>query len=357
MSWRELLRLARDHRITLTILVVYLLAGYLMQATLLPGMMAGLWYFPIYRAFLSGGLVSLPIVLVHTRWQVRAPDGQRIHGLEGWRAAWRSARRDLFTFPRLLRLLFVLLFVPFLLCVFGRWKSAIHLVHPFAWDVRLSAFDRWLHLGTYPWQDLQPLLGRPSATHALDFLYVPCLIGALIATAVWQGWTTDRRLREQFLTAFTLSWIVLGTIWAIAMSSAGPCYYGLVTGLPDPYRPLMTYLNGVDAASPLIAVQIQHGLWASYTGQDPTPFSGISAMPSLHVAMPVLFALAGWRVDWRLGTGLAAYALAVLIGSIHLGWHYAVDGYASVLGVMLLWKLAGRAAGRIHPSGLHGDAR
>jgi hypothetical protein len=344
VSRQELLSLAREHRLSLTILVVYLLAGYLLQATLLPGMMAGLWYFPIYRAFLSGGVVSLPIVFVLARWRVRGADGGRIHGIEGWRIAWRSARRDFFTPPRLLRLLFVLLYVPFFLCVFGRWKAVIHLVHPFAWDVRLSALDRWVHLGTYPWEDLQPLLGRPSLTRALDFLYVPCLVGALISTVVWQGWTADRRLRERFLSAFALSWIVLGTIMATALSSAGPCYYGLVTGLPDPYRDLMAYLNRVDAASPLIAVGIQRGLWASYTGQDPTPFSGISAMPSLHVAMPVLFALAGWRFNQWLGAGLAAYAVAMLIGSVHLGWHYAIDGYASILGVVLLWGVAGRAA-------------
>jgi hypothetical protein len=344
MKRREFWDLAREHKLSLTILIVYLLAGYLLQATRLPGMMADVWYFPIYRAFLVGGLVSFPVVFVLARWRVRGADGERIHGLEGWRLAWRTARQEVFTLPRLLRLLLVLLFVPSILCVFGRWKSVIHLVHPFAWDVRLSALDRWIHLGTYPWEDLQPLLGRPIITRALDFLYVPGLIGALLGTTVWQGWTADRRLQERFLVAFSLSWIVLGTIAATALSSAGPCYYGLVTQLPDPYQALMTYLNRVDASSPLTAVGIQRGLWASYIGQNGTPFSGISAMPSLHVAMPVLFALAGWRFDRRLGMALATYAFAVLLGSVHLGWHYAIDGYASALGVMLLWNLAGRMA-------------
>lgn len=344
MSREALLSLAREHRFSIIILVVYLLAGYILQATFLPGMMDGLWFNPIYQAFLTGGVVSLPIVFVLARWRVRGAGGERVHGFEGWRMAWRSARQDLFIAPRLLRLLFVLLYVPFLMCVFGRWKSVMHIIHPFAWDARLSALDRWIHLGTYPWEDLQPLVGRPIITHALDFLYVPCLVSVLVATTVWQGWTADRRLREQFLCAFALCWIVLGTVMATAFASAGPCYYNLVTHQPDPYQPLMAYLSRVDAASPLIALGIQRGLWASYTGQDATPFSGISAMPSLHVAMPVLFTVAGWCYDRRLGIALGIYTTAVLIASVHLGWHYAIDGYASVIGVAVLWTLAGRLA-------------
>jgi hypothetical protein len=27
---------------------------------------------------------------------------------------------------------------------------------------------------------------------------------------------------------------------------------------------------------------------------------------------------------------------------VHLGWHYAIDGYAGILGAWLLWWLCGR---------------
>jgi hypothetical protein len=40
------------------------------------------------------------------------------------------------------------------------------------------------------------------------------------------------------------------------------------------------------------------------------------------------------------------FAVLILLGSVHLGWHYAVDGYAGALGAALLWHLVGRLQGR-----------
>jgi hypothetical protein len=42
-------------------------------------------------------------------------------------------------------------------------------------------------------------------------------------------------------------------------------------------------------------------------------------------------------------------ALMVLItqaGSVHLGWHYAIDGYASILLTFLIWRTVEQAASR-----------
>ena len=35
------------------------------------------------------------------------------------------------------------------------------------------------------------------------------------------------------------------------------------------------------------------------------------------------------------------YLFFIQIGSVHLGWHYAVDGYASMILTWLLWRLSG----------------
>jgi hypothetical protein len=64
-------------------------------------------------------------------------------------------------------------------------------------------------------------------------------------------------------------------------------------------------------------------------------------MPSLHNAMAVLFACAAYQADRRIGRLFAGYALLIWIGSIHLGWHYAVDGIVAAALTVAIWKLAG----------------
>ena len=80
-----------------------------------------------------------------------------------------------------------------------------------------------------------------------------------------------------------------------------------------------------------------------YLEQRNVPFLSISAMPSVHVAIAVLFALAGREAGRVAGLVLTAYALVVLVGSVHLGWHYAVDGYFAALATGLSWVGCGAA--------------
>jgi hypothetical protein len=99
----------------------------------------------------------------------------------------------------------------------------------------------------------------------------------------------------------------------------------------------MSYLHSVHAKTPLIAVEGQAVLWQLYREQRDVPFLSISAMPSVHVAVAVLFALAGWEANRVMGLAFTAYALVVLVGSVHLGWHYAVDGYFAAIATAVIW--------------------
>ena len=335
-------KIRREHRAVILIVAAYIALGYAVQAVAVPGLMHGIWHLPTFQAFLAGGVCSIPVLVVPRRWQVRDAAGRRIAGPGAWVAAWTASKAELFSAARLGRLAFVLFLVPLFLGAFGRWKLMIHVVQPFGWDPPLSALDARVHLGHFPWRILQPALGHPPITRMLDFAYVPVLLALLVGVTVWQGWTTDTALRRRFLLTFVLAWILLGTGLAVALSSAGPCYYGRVTGLPDPYADLMAYLNGVHRATPLTALLIQDGLWQSHVGNMAGSFSEISAMPSIHVAMPTLFALVGWRASRRLGWALAAFAVVIFLSSVALGWHYAIDGYVGAAGVAAIWWLCGR---------------
>jgi membrane-associated phospholipid phosphatase len=153
-------------------------------------------------------------------------------------------------------------------------------------------------------------------------------------------------LRMQFLLSFVLSWALLGNVMAVLFSSAGPCYYGLLQGGPDPYAGLLQYLHQADREMPLLALRVQALLWQDYVQHTSISGLAISSMPSMHVASAVLLALLGWRLNRAAGIALTAFAVLILLGSVHLGWHYAVDGYAGALGAALLWHLVGRLQGR-----------
>jgi hypothetical protein len=235
---------------------------------------------------------------------------------------------------------------PLFFTSFGSFKRLIPYIAPFAWDERLSRWDRWLHGGVDPWTLLQPLLGSPGATAALSAVYNIWFF-VMFGTFIWQAATLRRpALRMQFLLSFALFWIVIGTALAMLLSSAGPCYYGRVTGLADPYAPLMAYLRQAAEAAPVWSVQMQDLLWQNYESHGTLLGSGISAMPSMHVAIATLLACFGWGVNRRAGAAYTLFAAAIMVGSVHLGWHYAIDGYAAAILGVALWRATGWAVRR-----------
>ena len=72
-------------------------------------------------------------------------------------------------------------------------------------------------------------------------------------------------------------------------------------------------------------------------------------MPSLHVGK-VWFALV--LVKHRLGHHWLTYFTGAFfavrwVASVHLAWHYAVDGLVSIAAVSLIWHGAGRLVDRL----------
>ena len=121
--------------------------------------------------------------------------------------------------------------------------------------------------------------------------------------------------------------------------AAGPIYVQRLTG-DTRFAPLSDRLFGLTDPD-IPAWRLPDLLWNAYAKGEPFLGSGISAFPSMHVALSTLiFLLARGTNRWLGWMGLA-YLAFTLIGSVHLGWHYALDGYASILLVVGFWRFWG----------------
>ncbi len=251
-------------------------------------------------------------------------------------------RGNYLTRGRLLPGLLVLFVTSPFISSFTFFKTQIPFFNAFTWDPTFAAWDRWLHGGVQPWELLQPLLGWPQATTAINAVYHAWFF-VLFAVLFWQAFSTaDRRLRAQFFMSFFLSWIVIGTLAATLLASAGPVYYQRLLGDDGGFADLFAYLEAAGRTSPVWALEVQERLWAGYEAREVGTGAGISAMPSMHVAMAVLFALLAREGARRLYPLFALFAVAILVGSVHLGWHYAIDGYVAAVMVWIIWRVSAR---------------
>jgi hypothetical protein len=289
--------------------------------------------------------VLVPVLVFRARLAAERASQGHASVLDYWRQGWASTRRRMLSTSRVSGVAIVFLLMPPFAATFSAWKTALPTVRPFAWDEALSRLDYVLHLGHYPWILTHAVAGSESATRAIDFAYGPIWVTGMLlvplgAAAADHGWR-----RRQFLFAYAVSWVLLGTVGAYLLPSMGPCYYAwAVPGGPDPYAPLVERLGALHAEQVVYAVKTQSWLAQPMAAGGVAVGRGIAAFPSMHVAVAVLFALGARHAHRYLFLVALLFATVVVVGSVHLGWHYAVDAYASILVILGIWWACGRMA-------------
>ncbi len=223
-----------------------------------------------------------------------------------------------------------------LLPYFSKMKSAIPLFNDYTWDQAFIEWDRAIFFGYDAWQVLQPVLGYPIVTAFLALLYQLWFLLLYPGVMFFAFARIDSQVRRQFFLSYVLSWTLVGGAMATWLASVGPCFVGPMMGNPT-FDDQMAYLYAANEQVPIMVLPVQEMLLEWYGKAENGLGSGITAMPSMHCAIAFLYWIAMRRVHKGWGAFFGVFFFITWISSVHLAYHYAVDGLVSLLAVALIW--------------------
>jgi hypothetical protein len=216
-------------------------------------------------------------------------------------------------------------------------KYAIPKLMPFWLDGPLAVAERDL-FGVDPWLLLDRMFWW--ATIPLDRLYgcwLPLQLLVMFSVMI----ARPSAAKSRALIAYSLAWLLLGVVAALLLASAGPIFYDRLFG-GSSFAALGDTLR---ARGALIALAESDAMWTSWASGHPGMVAGMSAVPSIHVAVSLWIYLVARTMAPRAAKLAFAYFVLIWLGSVQLGWHYAADGLAGAVGMPGVWKLAGAVQG------------
>lgn len=207
---------------------------------------------------------------------------------------------------------------------FNWMKSMLPFAVPFWADRPLANFDEAL-FGTAAWKWALAIVGPAAAASKFAYsLWLPLHFVVLAGVLCMKP--SDRKSR--LMIAYFLMWVT-GTALSFAVSSGGPIFYEAL-GFGSRFHDLFgqAHIGNIPKTAAY--------LWSNYQDHAARPGAGISAFPSMHVALAIWIALA-----LRHWTGWV-FAGLVFYGSFLLGWHYFLDAPAGVVVTLFAYAVAGR---------------
>lgn len=232
--------------------------------------------------------------------------------------------------PILVRALTIALLAGTALALHGWAKSMMPLIVDFWADPPLADLDAAI-FGRDPWpwfrsDWLMPVYGY------VYLLWFPITFVTLGFVAF------SRRDHSPVVVAFLATLVIGGTIGQYLLPSAGPIFYERI-GLGPRFAELV-------ATNHFSFNRVSDYLWLHHQARDAAIGTGISAMPSVHVALATWTACAAFRL-WRpLAIPAAVYAAGIWAASIASGWHYSTDGLAGAIIALSFFYLAERFVAR-----------
>lgn len=200
----------------------------------------------------------------------------------------------------------------------------------FPYDRVQADLDALLHGGVDPGPYLMALLGRLDMLSILQWNYSVAWTAFTFIPFFFVALRARGAIRLRYCLSFVLVWTVLGNLIACLFLSAGPAFYGHVTGDVARFAEQLRVIdNGVGSV-------FQAYLWQNHIQGGIGLGTGISAFPSVHVGITMMNALFLWEINRKAGLAGFAYVIVILVSSTLFGWHYLIDGYVSIAVVLLL---------------------
>ncbi len=270
---------------------------------------------------------GLPVFVL---WYAKLVVLDRLRLPQIWRVMRNFCKNSLLNWRRMYEILRTTLAFKVCMLCYSIIKQSIPVINPTMYDRSFVEMDRVVHFGFNPVALSELAATSPLVMSFFDQTYV---LWYLVKSAVLLFFLfyAAQQKRWHFFTAYFLVWMLGGAL-AVALPSLGPVFCN-----PQDYL-------HVDMPR---AKMLQGYLWAHYTDllKDPSSYTfqiyeGVAAFPSLHVGIAVLNAIAISSIPF-LRNALLAYALIIQAGSVILGWHYAIDGYACAALAVVIYRVLG----------------
>lgn len=252
------------------------------------------------------------------------------------RRDWPALRSHMTGRLALAALLSVALLLAF--SAYTTFKFQIEEHVPFYADTWAADLDALLHGGD-AWRlahKIWPDDWSKYIFYCYNYVWFLYWFGTPLFVVFW----APRELVKRYLWSMLLTFIVCGTILATLYSSVGPIFYPQM--LQDPrYDELIARLSVLGEMDHVLAYS--NYLFESQISGEAVFGTGISAIPSMHVAVVTLNACFFSTLNRWAGTLAWLFWAIIMFGSVYTGWHYAIDGYMSLLAVTAIWAGVRRA--------------
>lgn len=214
-------------------------------------------------------------------------------------------------------------------------KTAFPFLVGYRWDGTFAAVDSFV-FGGDPWRITHALIG-PEGSLCLADAYTFVWGAAFVFVPRFLIFFASPRLAIRFYTARMLTWFFGGVVSAALFSSTGPIFAGIADPRIGHHFSLLR--KSLDALLPRgdVILESQGFLRAMNGVPQAIEGAGISAMPSMHLATAALYVLLAWKTRWRIPAVL--FWVTIWIGSVHFGYHYAIDGIVGSLIAWASWSL------------------